>query len=61
MRKKARNSLIVIVVLVVILGVGFGVWKMFFAPILLAPILFGREVGQRKEFDIDSVKGYNIV
>lgn len=32
MRRKARNSLIVIVVLVVILGVGFGIWKIFFAP-----------------------------
>ncbi len=31
MKKKARNSLIV-VVLVVILGLGFGIWKIFFAP-----------------------------
>jgi len=32
MKKKARNSLILIVVLVVILGLGFGIWKIFFAP-----------------------------
>lgn len=32
MRKKTRNSLIIIVVLVVILGVGFGIYRIFFAP-----------------------------
>ena len=32
MRKRARNSLILIVVLVVILGLGFGVYKIFVVP-----------------------------
>jgi len=32
MRKKVRNSLILIVVLVVILGLNLGIWKMFFVP-----------------------------
>lgn len=32
MRKKARYSLIIGVVLIIILGLGFGVWKIFFAP-----------------------------
>ena len=32
MKKSTRNSLVIIVVLVVILGLGFGVYRIFFIP-----------------------------